>query len=173
MQSVRDESSRVQWSTSEMQEVSQLLPNKIWKQLDQYSNWKIISTKTSAGFSSKNQLNWEYNLRINWFPNVRNEWSRIQVVTIDMQENSQLLPNKFWKQLNQYSKWKIIETKTLAGFSLKNQLKRNITWDSTKFRVLEMNQVESSDPQVKCRKFLSYFRTSFENNWTSIATGKT
>ena len=155
-----------------MQEVSQLLPNKIWKQLDQYSNWKIISTKASAGYSSKNQLNWEYNLRINWFPNVRNESSRIQVVTIDMQENSQLLPNKFWKQLNQYSNWKIIGTKTSARLSLKNQLKRNITWDITKFKVLEMNQVESSDSQLKCRKFLSYFRTRFENNWTIIATGK-
>ena len=62
LQSVRDESSRVQGFTNKMQEVSQLLPNKIWKQLDQYSNWKIISTKTSAEFSSKNQLNAEYNL---------------------------------------------------------------------------------------------------------------
>ena len=155
-----------------MQEVSQLLPNKIWKQLDQYSNWKVISTKASAGFSSKNQLNWEYNLRINWFPNVRNESSRIQVVTIDMQENSQLLPNKFWKQLNQYSNWKNIGTKTLARLSLKNQLKRNITWESNKFRVLEMNQLESRDSQLKCREILSYFRTRFENNWTNIATGK-
>ena len=155
-----------------MQKVSQLLPNKIWKQLDQYSNWKIISTKTSAGFSSKNQLNWEINLRINWFQNVRNESSRIQVVTIDMREKSQLLPNKFWKQLSQYSNWKIIGTKTLARLSLKNQLKRNITLESTTFRVLEMNQRESRDSQLKCRNFLCYFRTRFENNWTSIATGK-
>ena len=155
-----------------MQGNPQLFPNKIWKQLDQYSNWKIISTKTSAGFSRKKHFNWEYNLRINWFQNVRNKPSRIQVVTIDMQENSQLLPNKFWKQLNQYSNRKIIGTKTLARLSLKNQLKRTITWESNKFRVLEMNQVESSDPQVKCREILSYFRTRFENNWTSIANGK-
>ena len=155
-----------------MQGVPLLLPNKFWKQLNQHSNWKIISTKTSAGFSSKNQLNWEFNLRINWFQNVRNESSRIQAVTIDMQENSQLLPKKFWKQLSQYSNWKIIGTKTLARLSLKNQLKRKIPWDKTKFKVLEMNQVESSDSQLKRRKFLSYFRTRFENNWTSIATGK-
>ena len=155
-----------------MQEVSQLLPNRFRKQLNQYSNWKIISTKTSAGFLSKNQLIWEFNLRINWFQNVRNESSRIQVVTIDMQENCQLLPNTFWKQLNQYSNWKIIGTKTLARLSLKNQLKRNITWESTKFRVLEMNQLESRDSQLKCREILSYFRTRFENNWTNIANGK-
>ena len=154
-----------------MQGVPQLLPNKISKQLNQYSNWKIISTKTSAAFLSKNQLNWEYKLRLNCFQNVRNDLSRVQWVTIGMQEISQLLPNKFWKQLNQYS-WKILGTKTSAGLPLKNQLKRNITWDSTKFRVLEMNQVGSSDPQLKCRKFLSYFRTRFENNWTSRATGK-
>ena len=155
-----------------MQGVPQLLPNKIWKQLKQYSNWKIISTKTSAGFLSKNQMNWEYNLRLNCFQNVRNESSRVQWVTIGMQEISQLLPNKFWKQLNQYSNWKILGTKTSAGLSLKNQLKRNITWDSTKFRVLELNQLGSRDSQLKCREFLSYFRTRFENNWSSIATGK-
>ena len=155
-----------------MQEVSQLLPNKIWKQLDQYSNWKIINTKNSAGFLSKNQLNWEYNLRINWFKNVRNKSSRIQAVTIDMQEISQLLPNKFWKKMNQYSNWQIMWTKTSAGLSLKNHLKRNITWDSTKFRVWEMNQLEYRDSQLKCREFLSFFRTRFENNWTSKATGK-
>ena len=155
-----------------MQKVSQLLPNKFWKQLNQYSNWKIIGTKTSAALSLKSQLNWEINLRINWFQNVRNESIRIQVVTIDMQEKSQLLPNKFWKQLSQYSNWKIIGTKTLARLSLKNQLKRNITWESTKYRVLEVNQRESRDSQLKCREFLSYFRTRFENNWTNIETGK-
>ena len=86
-----------------MLEVPQLLPNKFWKQLNQYSNWKIIGTLTSAGFLSKNQLNWEYNLRLNCFQNVRNESSRVQGVLIDMQEISQLLPNKFWKQVNQYT----------------------------------------------------------------------
>ena len=155
-----------------MQGSPQLLPNKIWKQLDQYSNWKIISTKTLAGFLSKNQLNWEYNLRLNWFQNVRNESSRKQLVTIGMHEISQLLPNKFWKQLNQYSNWKILGTKTSAGFSSKNKLNceynlrinwfQNVRNESSRIQVVTIDTQEISQ----------YFLTSFENNWTGIATAK-
>ena len=61
-QSVRDESSRVQGFTIEMQEVSQLLPNKFWKQLNYNGNWKVIGTKKSAENPPKSQLNAEYNL---------------------------------------------------------------------------------------------------------------
>ena len=54
--SVRDELSRVQGIIIDMQKTSQLLPNKLPKQLNQQNNWKIISTITSAEKISKNQL---------------------------------------------------------------------------------------------------------------------
>ena len=123
-QSVREESTRVQGFTIEMQGVPQLLPNKIWKQLNQYSKWKFISTKASAGFSSKKQLNWEFNLRPNWFQNFRNESCRFQGFTIDLPQFSQLLPNKFennWtgKQLKnhryKYFGWNFAKKPTECG----------------------------------------------------------
>ena len=64
-QSVRDKSSRVQGLTIDTQEIPQLFPNKLPKQLKQYDNWKLLGTKRSPEIPSKNQLKAEYNLRLN------------------------------------------------------------------------------------------------------------
>ena len=64
-QVVRKHSSRLQGFTIDMQKISQLLPNKIPKQLNQYSNWKIKSAKLSADFFSNKQIEVEFNVKLN------------------------------------------------------------------------------------------------------------
>ena len=77
--------------------------------------------------SSKNQLKVENHLRLNWIQNLTKESGRVQGFTIDMQEVSQLLPNKLPKRLNQLNIWKIRSTKILAETNWRNQLKAEET----------------------------------------------
>ena len=91
------------------------------------------------------------------------KWLPFEIFVFTKEVSRKIKPVKNMKRLG---------TKMIPKKCKKKQLKRNLTSDPTNYRVLEMNQVESRDLQLKSRKFLSYFRTSFENNWTSKATGK-
>ena len=56
-------------------------------------------------------------------------------------ESSDLPANMLPKQLNQYNNWKSISSILAVEVLSKTNWKWNLTWDSTNFGVLEMNEI--------------------------------
>ena len=93
------------------------------KTIQPVKQMKKIGTKMTPEIPFENKLKAEINLTLDWFQIVRNDSSSAQGFTIDMQETSQLLPNKLPKPLNQYSNWKIKSSNLSAENISKYRLK--------------------------------------------------